>query len=235
MKKLELNSIAFIPDGNRRFAKQSGLQLFNAYNLGTQKAWDVMDWIAKYPQIKVGTFYTLSLENLYGRKEELKILFKIFEHELDKVKEGSKVEANQIRLKFIGRLELFPKTLQEKIKKAEKFSENFSSKTINLAIGYNGQAEIVDAAKKIAEDFKANKIDLNSLDQEIFKKYLYSQFQEPDLIVRTSGTQRLSGFLTYQSSYSELYFINKFWPQLTEQDVDLAVQEFDARQRRFGK
>ncbi|MDO8537536.1 MAG: polyprenyl diphosphate synthase [archaeon] len=232
---MELNSIAFIPDGNRRFAKQSGLQLLNAYQLGTQKAWDVMDWIAKYPQIKVGTFYTLSLENLYGRKEELKILFKIFEHELDKVKEGSKVEANQTRLKFIGRLELFPKSLREKIAKAEKFSENFSNKTINLAIGYNGQAEIVDAAKKIATDFKANKLDLDSLNQDNFKKYLYGQFQEPDLIVRTSGTQRLSGFLTYQSSYSELYFINKFWPQLTEQDVDLAVQEFDSRQRRFGK
>ena len=232
---MELNSIAFIPDGNRRYAKQSGMPLIAAYQKGTQKAWDVMDWIGKYPQIKVGTFYTLSLENLAARGEELKILFKIFEKELDRVKEGSMIDSNQIRLKFIGRLNLFPKNLLEKIKKAEKFTENFKSKTINLAIGYNGQAEIVDAAKKIAEAYKQNEIDLNSLNQENFKKFLYSEFQEPDMIVRTSGTQRLSGFLTYQSSYSELYFINKFWPELTEQDVDLAVQEFDNRQRRFGK
>ncbi|MDO8538313.1 MAG: polyprenyl diphosphate synthase [archaeon] len=232
---MDLSSIAFIPDGNRRFAKQAGLPLITAYQLGTQKAWDVINWMTKYPSIKVGSFYTLSLENFLQRDKELKVLFKIFEKELDKIKEGSMVETKQIRLKFIGRLELFPQYLQGKMKKAEKFTENFSNKTVNLAIGYNGQAEIVDASKKIAADFKANKLDIQSLNENNFKKYLYSEFQEPDMIVRTSGTQRLSGFLTYQSSYSELYFINKFWPELIEQDLDTAVGEFSNRQRRFGK
>ena len=101
-------------------------------------------------------------------------------------------------------------------------------------MGYDGQAEIVDAAKKIALGYQ-NGLDLDSLNEKSFKKYLYSDFADPDLIIRTSGTQRLSGFLTYQSSYSEFYFTKKFWPEFSEQDLSEAVSEYDDRQRRFGK
>lgn len=232
---MELNSIAFIPDGNRRYAKANSLSYLQAYTLGTQKAWQVLDWISKYPAIKTGTFYTLSTENLTRSNTELQVLFKVFEHELDKILKSGYCEAKELRLKFIGRLNLFPKRMHQKMEKAEKLTENFSARTINLAIGYNGRSEIVDAAKKIAEQAKDNQLDLNSLSEDTFKNYLYSNFPDPDVIVRTSGTKRLSGFLTYQNVYSELCFVDKYWPEITEQDVDQVVLDFNERQRRFGK
>lgn len=232
---MELNSIAFIPDGNRRYAKMIGLPLFEAYRIGTQKAWNVIDWLSKYRQVKVGTFYTLSLENIKRSAVELNVLFKIFEHELDKIRKSKVIEGQGIRLKFVGRLDLLPGKLQQKMEEAVDFTSEYDKKTINLAIGYDGQQEIVDAAKKIALEYKQGNLDLDSLNPESFHNYLYTENVNPDLIVRTSGAERLSGFLTYQSSYSELAFIDKYWPQLTELDLDDAVREYYNRKRTFGK
>lgn len=233
-EQAKLNSIAFIPDGNRRYAQKMGISLLKSYQLGTQKAWQVFDWIGKYNEIKVGTFWSLSLEN-FKRAREIPVLFKIFEKELDKVKKSGLFENNGIRLKFIGRRSVFPKRLQQKILEAEKFTECFSNKVMNVALGYSGQAEIVDAACQFALDYKEGKADLESLDEEKFHEYLYGDFKDPDLIVRTSGVKRLSGFLPYQSAYSELYFMDKFWPEITETDLDDAVQDYYSRKRNFGK
>lgn len=233
---MELNSIAFIPDGNRRYARLNGLNLMQAYSLGTQKSWDVLEWLVKYPQIKVGTFYTLSMENLSRNRVELSVLFKIFGRELDSVKGKAVLEQNKIALKFVGRRELFPKKMQAKMDAVEKYTADFGAKrTINLALGYNGQQEIVDAAKKIAQGYKDGLVNLARLNERVFADYLYSSFQNPDLIIRTSGTQRLSGFLTYQSAYSELYFTPKYWPELQEADLRAAVKDFYERDRRYGK
>ena len=229
-----LSSIAFIPDGNRRYAQSQGLNLLQSYSMGTQKSWDVLEWLTKYPSIKFGTFYTLSLENLSRSALELKVLFKVFERELDKIKSRSILTDNNIKLKFIGKRDAFPKSLQQKMDKAEEFTENHKNKKIFLALGYNGQQEIVDAAKKIAIDY-SNGLDIESLNEKSFKKYLYADFPEPDLIIRTSGTKRLSGFMTYQSAYSELYFTEKHWPELTEKDIDTAIKDYNLRQRKFGK
>ena len=232
---MELNSIAFIPDGNRRYAEHYNIPLLYSYRQGTRKAWDVLEWLLKYPKIKTGTFYTLSLENLQRTGLELKILYKLFERQLYKVSSSGFFENNNIKLSFIGRMELLPKSLQQKITETEKFTENFSGTEINLAIGYNGQAEIIDAAKKFAEDYSTKKTTLDSLNEETFKNYLYKNFPNPDLIIRTSGTKRLSGFLAYQSAYSELYFSPKYWPEFSENDLQIAVDDFYERQRRFGK
>jgi tritrans,polycis-undecaprenyl-diphosphate synthase [geranylgeranyl-diphosphate specific] len=230
-----LESIAFIPDGNRRFAKFSNISLLESYSLGTKKAWDILNWISKYPSITVGTFYTFSLKNFQRSSLELKILMRIFEKELDKVKSQKILQDQGICLKFIGRKEQFPVKIQKKIVEAEKYTSQFYDKTVNLALGYDGQTEIIDAAQKFAMDVKKGKILPETLSPSIFKNYLYSDFKEPDIIVRTSNEQRLSGFLTYQSAYSELAFIDKYWPQLQEEDVDKIVKDFNDRQRRFGK
>ncbi|MBN1940750.1 MAG: di-trans,poly-cis-decaprenylcistransferase, partial [Candidatus Diapherotrites archaeon] len=222
-------------DGNRRFAQKNNIALLSAYKLGTQKAWDVFDWINKYPEIKTGTFYTLSLENLQRKKTELKLLYKIFEKELDKVFSSGLFEANKIKLKVIGRTDLLPKKLREKIQSTEEYTQDFNKKTMNLALGYTGQIEIIDAAKKIAEQYKQGMLKLNELTTDSFKNFLYADFPSPDLIVRTSGTKRLSGFLTYQSAYSELYFLDKYWPEVNETDIDNAIEEYNLRQRKFGK
>ena len=232
---MELSSVAFIPDGNRRYAVRNGISLAESYALGTQKAWDVVKWLSDYPKIRVGTFYTLSLENLTRKKSELKLLFKIFEKQLDKVEGNELLEEHQVKLNFVGRTDLLPKIVQDKIAKAEKYTEKFSDKTVNLAIGYNGRTEIVDAAKAIAQKFARGKISLDQINEDSFKDYLYPGSFDPDMIIRTSGTQRLSGFLTYQSVYSELYFCDKFWPEFSRTDLDNAIADYDERQRRFGK
>jgi len=230
-----LSSIAFIPDGNRRFAREQRISFLKAYQLGTKKAWDVMHWLEDYPKIKDGTFWMLSLENMTKRKTELSVLFKIFNRELSKVKDSGYFEAQQIRLRFFGKLEMLPKKLLEKIREAEKFTQDFGKRTINLALGYSGRAEIVDAAKQLALDLKENRIELNKVNEDSFKKYLYSGFPDPDLIVRTSGAMRLSGFLPYQSAYSELYFCEHYWPEFSQEDLQEAINSFEQRQRNFGK
>jgi tritrans,polycis-undecaprenyl-diphosphate synthase [geranylgeranyl-diphosphate specific] len=230
-----LESIAFIPDGNRRYAKKVNISLAESYALGTQKAWDVLEWLSKYPSITTGTFYTFSLKNFERSKDELGILFNIFEKQLFCVL-NEKIDDNKgVRIKFIGHTNLFPLNLQEEMQKVEEKTSIYSGQTLNLALGYDGQTEIIDATKKFAQDVSSGKISADSLTPENFSKYLYSDFKAPDLIVRTSNEQRLSGFLTYQSSYSELAFIDKYWPELNEKDIDRVVLDFEDRERRFGK
>jgi undecaprenyl diphosphate synthase len=230
-----LESLAFIPDGNRRYAKLKNISLAQSYALGTQKALDVIKWVSKYSSIKVGTFYTFSLKNFERSKLELDILFRIFEEQLDKARNNSLFAEHGVCLKFIGRKEMFPSRLQEKMNAVEEHTSQYDKKQINLALGYDGQTEIVDAAQKFALDVSNGKAKPEDLSTGNFQKYLYSDFKAPDLIIRTSNEHRLSGFLTYQSSYSELAFIDKFWPQITEQDIDKTITDYEQRERRYGK
>ena len=230
-----LSSIAFIPDGNRRYAKLNGLSLAEAYRLGVKKAWQTIKWFEKYPSIKVGSFYALSLKNLQRHKYELRLLFRIFEKEFERVKESDYFEREGIRIKFIGRIDLLGKRIQRYVREIEEYTANFNNRLINIALGYDGKREIVDAARQIAMDYKEEKIDLEKLDEKRFTRYLYHSFPEPDLIIRTSGEQRLSGFLTYMSAYSELYFCRKYWPEFSMHDLKNAIQDYERRERRFGK
>ncbi|MBI5553972.1 MAG: di-trans,poly-cis-decaprenylcistransferase [Candidatus Diapherotrites archaeon] len=230
-----LQSIAFIPDGNRRYAFANNLSLAEAYLMGTRKAWNTVEWLASYPSVKFISFYTLSMENLSRSREELSVLFRIFSHEIDRARKESTVNENPVRIRFVGRKDYFPKDLQEKMNLLETETAHNSEKTISLLIGYNGQQEIVDAAKKAAEQIRLGQLSPEQLTPESFKNYLYADFMEPDLLVRSSGTQRLSGFLSYQSAYSELYFLDKYWPEVSKTDIDQAIEEFESRKRRFGK
>ncbi len=230
-----VSSIAFIPDGNRRYARNAGINFLQAYQAGTRKAWDVMRWLESYPNIKQGTFWMLSLENMHKRKSELGVLFKIFDRELDKVKESGFFEEKRIRLRFFGKLSIFPKKLLQKIEEAETLTQRFKRRTINLALGYSGREEIVDAAKSLALDVKKNRIEPKSINEGTFRKYLYAALPDPDLIIRTSGTMRLSGFMPFQSAYSELYFCEHYWPEFTRQDLSKAIDCFEQRHRNFGK
>jgi len=230
-----LESIAFIPDGNRRYALAAGTSFTQSYIQGTRKAWDVLEWLSKYPNITTVTFYTLSLKNLERPKTELMLLLKIFEQELDKAMKRKEVIEGGINIKFLGRKDVFSQGMQARMAKLEKYTEQYRDKQVNIAFGYDGQTEIVDAVKKYTYDFAQGLVDPNELNVKDFKKYLYNDFKDPDLIVRTSKEQRLSGFLTYQSAYSELAFLDKYWPEVTEQDVDAVIADYEKRHRRFGK
>ena len=130
---------------------------------------------------------------------------------------------------------MFPSKLQDKMSLVEEYTSDFNNCQINLALGYDGQTEIVDAAQRFALEVQQGKAKPEDLSTGNFSKYLYSDFKAPDLIVRTSNEQRISGFLLYQSSYSELAFLDKYWPQLEESDVDKVITDYVNRDRRFGK
>jgi undecaprenyl diphosphate synthase len=130
---------------------------------------------------------------------------------------------------------MFPAALVEKMNSLEEYTKDFNERQANLALGYDGQTEIVDAAQRFALDVSKGISKPEDLSTSNFSKYLYADFKAPDLIVRTSNEYRLSGFLTYQSSYSEFAFIDKFWPDLEESDVDKVIETFENRDRRFGK
>jgi undecaprenyl diphosphate synthase len=232
---MDLNSFAIIPDGNRRYAFANNISLTQAYLQGTKKAWNAFEWLTEFKSINSVTFYTLSQENLTRSKEELGVLFKIFEKELIKAINKTNSLNNSFKIKFIGNKNFFPEKTQEKMIELEELTLDNKEKTLALAIGYNGQNEILDATKKIAEQIQLKQLTAEQITPELFKKNLYSELPFPDLILRTSGTQRLSGFLTYQSAYSELVFLNKYWPEITQQDINKVVNEFNSRERRFGK
>lgn len=221
------NTIAFIPDGNRRYALKKNLSLLEAYMAGTSKAWQVINWLSKYREIRSGVFYTLSLKNLERKKREVDILFKVFDSELEKAKENNFFEEKNIRIKFIGRKHFFPKKLVEKMDCLEKQTQD-NNTTIELALGYDGQQEIVDAVKTLLSKRKTN------LSKKSFENALYTR-AKPDLIIRTSGEKRLSGFLCYQAAYSELYFSKKLWPEFNKRELKKALNDYEERQRRFGK
>ncbi|MFH1587711.1 MAG: polyprenyl diphosphate synthase [Candidatus Diapherotrites archaeon] len=235
MKSVNLNSVAFIPDGNRRYAFARNVSLAEAYLMGTKRTWDVFDWMKKYPETKFITFYTLSQENLSRSREELGVLFKIFEKELNKAISRRNLFGEGVKVNFVGKKDFFPQKIQVKMNELSELTQDNKERIISFAIGYNGQEEIINAAKLLSEKVKSGEILSEEITLDLFKKHLYYGFPEPDLIVRTSGTQRLSGFLTYQSAYSELLFLKKYWPEINEQDIDSIVNDFDSRERRFGK
>ena len=226
--KTTLQHLAIILDGNRRFAKKLMFQPHKGHELGYQKIKKLFKW-CKELNIKELTLYAFSIENFNRPKKEFNYLMDLFKKafkELTKEK-----EIKNIKINFIGRLKLFPKEIQEGMKNLIESTKNNKPYKVNFAMAYGGRAEIIDATKKITEDLKNNKI--QDITEETFKNYLYMQ-SEPDLIIRTSE-RRLSGFLLWQSSYSEILFLpNKLWPEFEKQDLIAAVEDFNKRNRRFG-
>ncbi|MDD3159810.1 MAG: polyprenyl diphosphate synthase [Candidatus ainarchaeum sp.] len=232
-----LETIAFIPDGNRRYAKRENISVEKSYLIGTKKAWSILEWLSRYPEIKNGIFYTFSTKNFNRPKEEQLILMKLFESELKHITSKEKTEFLQkakLKVKFIGNSKLFSKKLQDLMKIVEESTAKNGFRTVYFAIGYDGQEEIVQAVKNFVNEVAAGKKQISNLTIENFKKYLQVDLN-PDLIIRTSKEQRLSGFLTYQSAYSELLFIDKYWPEINEDDLKKAIDDYNNRDRRFGE
>jgi len=224
------NHLAIIVDGNRRWAKKKGLSPL----LGHKKGYDNVETIGEYCKkkgVKIITFYAFSTENWKRPKTEVSYLMRLLGTAANK-KNINNFNKNNIKLKIIGQKKRLPKFLQKKIKEAEEKTKNNKEFFLNLAISYGGRPEIVQAVKNIIKE----KIPLDKIDEELINKHLWTEgMPYPDLIIRTSGEQRLSNFLTWQSAYSELYFIKKHWPDFTKKDIDKAFKDYSKRHRRFGK
>jgi tritrans,polycis-undecaprenyl-diphosphate synthase [geranylgeranyl-diphosphate specific] len=230
--------IGIIPDGNRRLAKSLMKKPWKGHEWGLEKIKNVLEW-CKEAGIKVVTFYVMSLENIENRpKRELDFLFSLARKEMENILEDKEhvIRRNKVNVRFFGRLDLLPKDVQEGIQKVSEMTENYSNYFLNLAIAYGGRQEIVEAFKKMALDTRSGVINPEKIDESMLRSYLWTNgFSDPELIIRTGGEKRLSNFLTFQSTYSELVFLDKFWPDLKKEDFFKAIKDFEERQRRFGK
>ncbi|MCK5450075.1 di-trans,poly-cis-decaprenylcistransferase [Candidatus Pacearchaeota archaeon] len=227
--------LAIIPDGNRRFAKRLMFKPQEGYKYGTKKYKEILDWCMELG-IKNVTFYIFSLENFNRPKKEFDFLMNLFEKEFKEMATNPKIHKNQVKINFIGRIHLLPKNVQKEIKKLMNTTKNYNNFQFNFAIAYGGRAEIVDATKKIVKLVKEGKLKIKEINEKSFSENLYNKgIPDVDLIIRTSE-QRISGFLPWQSVYSELIFLpNKFFPELTKKDFLNIIRGYGKRERRFGK
>lgn len=225
--KQKVHHLGIIMDGNRRWARGHGLKPFEGHRAGYKKIGEVLKW-CQAAGIKILTLYAFSTENWQRSKEEVGFLMKLFY--LGLTKDIKTLHKNNVRLQIIGRKEDLSKKLQQAIQQAEELTKNNTAGVLNLAINYGGRQELVDAFNKILKT-KPKKITENLISKNIYTANL----PDPDLIIRTSNEQRLSGFLTWQSIYSELYFTKHHWPEFSKEDFDNALADFANRQRRFGK
>jgi len=232
----KLEHIAIILDGNRRWASENELNPWLGHKKGAETVEQLLDWCEKLG-VKFVTLYTFSTENFRRSPEEVAEIMKIAQEKFRKLLTDERIHRNKVHVKVIGRVNLLPKSLQQLIADVEKATENYDNQFLNFAFAYGGRAEIVDAAKTIAEKVKDGELNLDNVDESTFEKYLYTAHmpkQEPDLIVRTSGEERLSGFLLWQSAYSELAFLDVYWPDFRLIDLLRAIRTFQTRKRRYG-
>ncbi len=232
----KLQHIAFIMDGNRRFAKRLMKKPWMGHEWGAKKVREVLRWCREVG-VKYTTFYSLSIENLMSRpKKELDMLMRIFKREFSNIPTDKEVHENEVRVNIIGRLDLLPKDVQEAAKKAMESTRHYDKYVVNLAVAYGGRQEIIDAVKKLVTLAKNNGMCAEKINEEMFREFLYTNgAPDPDLIIRTSGEQRLSGFLLWQAAYAELFFTPQLWPEFSKKEFMRAVEEYNNRERRFGK
>jgi tritrans,polycis-undecaprenyl-diphosphate synthase [geranylgeranyl-diphosphate specific] len=228
--------IAIILDGNRRWASEQSLNLFSGHEKGADKVEQLIDWCLQLG-VKSITLYMFSTENFQRSKSEVEEIMRIAEERFQRILADERIHENKVRVKVIGRVNLLPEHLQQLIADVEKSTEGYDKHFLNFAFAYGGRAEIVDAAKKIAEKVGTGDLSPDEVDEQLFEKHLYTSHmpnQDPDLIIRTSGEERLSGFLLWQSAYSELCFLDVYWPDFRFIDLLRAVRTFQNRKRRFG-
>lgn len=229
--------IAIILDGNRRWASERLLESWIGHRHGAEQVNQLLDWCLDMG-VQCVTLYSFSTENFTRAPREVEEIFHIAEKKLHEILTDERICKNRIRVKVIGRVGLLPKKLQELIREVEAATETYGNQFLTIALAYGGRAEIVDATKKIAESVKKGELPIEKINEDVFEKFLYTSHMpnpDPDLIIRTSGEERLSGFLLWQSAYSELCFLDLFWPDFRRIDLLRAVRTYQRRKRRFGK
>jgi len=229
--------VAIVLDGNRRWASERSLNPWIGHHYGADKIENLLNWCLDL-DVKSITLYAFSTENFRRSPKEVEEIMRIAEEKLREILEDESIHKNKVRVKAIGRLDLLPKKLQEMIRRVEESTKHYDEHFLNVALAYGGRAEIVDATKKIAQKVESGNLSVKEIDEHLFEKYLYTAHmpkQDPDLIIRTSGEERLSGFLSWQSAYSELFFLDINWPDFRRIDLLRAVRTYQRRKRRFGQ
>lgn len=227
--------VAIIMDGNRRFATDLGLALDAGHLFGRDKVEEVMGWCFEL-KIKNLTLYAFSTENFKRDTGEVELLMKLCKNELDKAAKDSRIHKNQVKVRVIGHIESLPKDLRESAQVLLNETKNYDKYSLNIALAYGGREEIVRAIRNIAKDVKGGSLKIKDITEPTVSKYMYTnELPDPDLILRTSGEERISNFLLWQLAYSELYFSDVFWPVFSKRDFLKAIRTCQQRKRRFGK
>ena len=224
--------IAIIMDGNRRWARERGLNVSDGHKRGAE----TLENIARYCNnigIKHLTVYAFSTENWKRAKEEVGALMNILRYYLDKF--SKQADTENMRIKVLGDVTALDNGIQKSIASAIERTKNNTGLTFNIALNYGGRAEILKAIKDIAKDVKDGVINIDDISESTVDSKLYTVGQpDPDLLIRTSGEIRTSNFLPWQLVYSEFYFIQKYWPDFNETDIDEAIKVYQKRNRKFG-
>jgi len=226
--------LAVIMDGNRRYAESLGMLPFEGHLKGKTTLENLSDWSRDFG-IHYLTVYAFSLENFNRSKEELEPLMELFEESFRNAGDDPRVHENKVRVRAIGHRELLPENVVEAIEYAESKTKDYNNFNYNLAVAYGGRQELVRSMKNIGKKLKSGQIDIDDIDADLISSNLYtSGLPDPDLILRTSGEERISNFLLWQLAYSELYFADVFWPNMRKIDFLRAIRSFQQRQRRLG-
>ncbi|RLF47095.1 MAG: di-trans,poly-cis-decaprenylcistransferase [Thermoplasmata archaeon] len=228
--------VAIIMDGNRRFAQEFGFSsAVEGHIQGKRKLEEVLEWCLELG-VKVLTVYAFSTENFRRREEEVNALMDLFAKSFRDAADDPRVHKYKVKIRAIGQISLLPKHVRDAIKYAEDKTKDYNEYLLNIAVAYGGREEIISAIRKIAQDVKAGKISPSDIDERMVSTYLYTgDIPDPDLILRTSGEERISNFLLWQLAYSELYFTDIYWPEFRKIDFLRAIRSYQKRQRRFGK
>jgi len=231
------NHLALILDGNRRWAKKNLSMKNIGHWRGADAVENLLDWCEEF-DIKIITLYALSAENLDRKDDELEYLYKLIKNRLEKLCEDPRIHRNKMRVKGIGRIELLPESIKEVLRRLDELTKNYNDHFLNIAIAYGGQDELVDAVKKIGDKLNQGRLKIDDINKQEIESNLYTSHlpqSSPDLILRTSGEKRLSGFLMWQSAYSELVFMDILWPEFRKIDLMRAIRTYQKRKRRLGK
>lgn len=232
MDELLPKHIAIIMDGNRRWARQRNLPVKMGHKEGAETLKKVVRYANKRG-IEYITVYAFSTENWKREKEEVDSLMSLLEYYLDQF--SKEADTENIVIKVIGRRKELSEKLLKKIDEVVEGTKNNTGIVFTIALNYGGRDELTTAIKTIAEDAKNNKLNIDEIDEKLISEYLYTKnMPDPDLMIRTSGELRTSNFLPWQLVYSEFLFLDKLWPEFSEEDLENAIQVFSKRNRKFG-
>ena len=228
--------VSIIMDGNRRFAWNKSSKTAVGHAEGKEKLKEVMDWVLDLG-VPYFTVYALSTENISERdREELEILYDLYVSGLDEISVDPRIHERGVKVQVVGRLNMLPPRVRESIENAENLTSHYSDFTFTVCLAYGGREEIVDAVRSVATDYASGTLDINSINSsEITKRMYAAELPDPDLVIRTSGEERISNFLLWQIAYSELHFTDVFWPSFSKSDLYEAIESYQYRRRRYGE
>lgn len=224
-------TLALIPDGNRRWAKTHRLSIFNGYNSGVKKFLSFSEWCLEYG-INNMVVWAFSTENFNRSGREQNTLFSIYKNFADDKSVREWLHKYKVKIRIIGNMALLPDDLKKALGRMVSDTMAYQDRVINILIGYGGRDDLIHAVKGAVKSVKNKAV----ISEKMVEKYLLtSSIPAIDFVIRTSGEHRLSGFMPWQTEYSELYFSKKLWPDFTKKDLHNALQDYSRRQRRFGK